>query len=48
MVRGAIKTSDILRHPIILIGLFGLVAYLRLLAKSLSPITYMFLNIMPR
>lgn len=48
MIKGAIKTIDIIRHPVILIGLFGLVPYFRLLCKSLSTTEYFYLNILPK
>lgn len=48
MIRGAIKTMDILRHPMIVIGVFGLFGFLRILAKCMSPSKYLFLNIMPK
>jgi hypothetical protein len=48
MVKGVIKTRDIVRHPIVFLRLYGFVKYFRLLIKSLSPFTYLYLKILPK
>lgn len=48
MIKGAIKTMDILKNPVSFIGVYGIFSYIRLLAKCLSPASYLFLNIMPK
>lgn len=48
MIRGAINSIDIMKHPFLLIKLYGWFNYLKLFGKCVSPATYLFLNIMPR
>ncbi|MBI2092742.1 MAG: hypothetical protein HYY43_04580 [Deltaproteobacteria bacterium] len=48
MVKGVIKTKDIIRHPIVFLRLYGFGKYFRLLLKGLSPFTYLYLNILPK
>lgn len=36
MIHGTIRARHILSHPIMLIGAFGIVGYLRLLARCLD------------
>lgn len=44
MIRGMIKTSHILSHPVLLIKLRGLRGYMQVLKKALSPKTYHYIQ----
>lgn len=48
MVAGIITTRHIITHPVILIGMFGFLGYVRVLLKSLESKPYRFIDFVLR
>jgi len=46
MLKGVIRTADILRHPIITIRVLGFLGFLRVVGKCFSPASYFFVNLL--
>jgi|GEM_PF-4895360 len=45
MLKGVIKSGDVIRHPFLFIGLYGFFGYIRILKKCVSPGKHLFLNL---